>query len=79
MLENSSEVLQQKLYTVSEVASFLRTKPDWVRRHFRRDDVIHLGGKRSGKRRYDPIRIPESVLRRFISEHSMSPAPIPNQ
>jgi hypothetical protein len=61
-----------KLYTVSEVANILRFKPDWVRRHFAAvNGVIHCGSSRRGRRRYDPLLIPGSVLLGWIAIRSI--------
>jgi hypothetical protein len=57
----------QKFYTVKEVAEILRFKSDWVRRHFGRlSGVIHCGNIRHGRRRYNTILIPGSVLLKWI-------------
>ena len=72
MLESGAEVLSERLHTVKELAEFFRQKPDWVRRHFRAvPGVVHLGTRRRGKRGYDPILVPERVLRRWLAEHSV--------
>lgn len=73
MLENSTGVLQEKLYTVKEVAAILRSSCDWVRREFDGyPGVIRSGTPRPGKRQYLTRLIPESVLARWIHEHRVS-------
>jgi hypothetical protein len=71
MPENSERILQEKVYTVEEVAEKLRKSPDWVRREFRHyAGVICSGKPKPGKRPYTTVVIPESVLRRWIREHT---------
>jgi len=70
MPENSTGVLQEKLYTVREVAAMLRRSCDWIRREFDGyPGVIRSGTPRPGKRQYLTRLIPESVLARWIREH----------
>jgi hypothetical protein len=69
-----SAVEQRKFYKVKEVSELLRQKPDWVRRHFADvNGVLHLGERHSGKRRYDPILIPGSILLSWIANRSTRP------
>jgi len=76
MPEDSTGVLQEKLYTVKEVATSLRRGTDWVRREFRRySGVIWSGEPRPGKRAYLTLSIPESVLLRWIKEHTIPSPP----
>jgi len=73
MPENSTGVLQEKLYTVKEVAAILRKSSDWVRREFREyPGIIRSGTFRPGKHQYTTLLIPESVLVRWIREHRVS-------
>jgi hypothetical protein len=63
-----------KFYTAQEVSILLRHKVDWVRRHFSGlEGVVHLGEQRSGRRRYDPILIPGSLLSSWILSRSTPP------
>jgi|HubBroStandDraft_1064217.scaffolds.fasta_scaffold40796_2 hypothetical protein len=76
MLENSGEKLQEKAYTVKEVATKLRKSPDWVRREFRHyAGVIYSGNPKPGKRRYTTLLIPAPVFEFWIREHTVSIPP----
>jgi hypothetical protein len=71
MQENSQRILQEENHTVQEVAAQLRKSTDWVRREFRHfAGVICSASPKSGKRLYTTILIPESVLQRWIREHT---------
>jgi hypothetical protein len=77
MCAHHTVVDQAKFYKVNEVADLLRQKSDWVRRHFADvDGVIHLGEQHAGKRRYDPIVIPGTILLSWIANRSTRPPSI---
>ena len=60
-----------KFYTVDEVATFLRKSSSWVCREFRDyPGVIRSSRPKPGKHPYVTLLIPESVLRRWIREHT---------
>jgi hypothetical protein len=79
MQENSSEILQEKAYTVNEVATKLRKSPDWVRREFRHyAGVICSGNPKPGKRHYTTLLIPAPVFERWCREHTVPIHPSTN-
>jgi excisionase family DNA binding protein len=56
------------LYTVSEVADILRISRDTVIRRFENErGVVEMGDSVAVKRRYRQLRIPKTVLDRFIA------------
>jgi hypothetical protein len=60
-------VLDERIFTVAEVAERLHVKHDTVRRLFLHEPgVIVICFPRRGRRLYRTVRIPESVLRRVI-------------
>jgi hypothetical protein len=62
----------EALYTVAEVAGYLRLDASTTRRLFAdRRDVVKLGrrAERAGKRCYCTLRIPASAVKRFLEEH----------
>lgn len=59
----------RRLYTVQEVAAYLRWSPETVRKRFEREPgALILSQKKPGKQRYRIMRIPEAVLRRVERE-----------
>jgi hypothetical protein len=71
---SSLTALSEKMFTVGEVSAVLRRSTDWVRREFRSyPGVIRSGGHRPGKRPYFTLVMPQSVLDRWIREHSVPP------
>jgi hypothetical protein len=71
MCASLSANFDEKFYTVHETAKLLRKSPSWVYREFRDYiGVIRSGKPKPGKRPYVTRLIPESVLRRWIREHS---------
>ena len=57
-----------ELLTVKDVATILQISEDAVSRRFTGlDGVINLGKKTLGKRHYNVLRIPRSVLERYLS------------
>ncbi len=61
----------EPLFTAEQVARHLGIDTSTARRIFLDlPGVVHLGGQRRGKRAYDPIRIPASVLERWIRGRS---------
>ena len=58
----------QEFFTIAEVAKMLKVSPDTVSRLFANEPgVIDLGApERLHKRRYRVLRIPVSVLNRFL-------------
>ena len=58
----------QEFFTIAEVAKMLKVSPDTVSRLFGNEPgVIDLGApERLHKRRYRVLRIPVSVLNRFL-------------
>jgi hypothetical protein len=61
------------MLTVAEVAKILKLSTDSVSRKFAEiPGVINLGSEESfSKRRYNVLRIPRSVLERFINAHKV--------
>jgi hypothetical protein len=60
-----------KCYNVTQVSQLLNISADRVRREFRDyPGVLSLSTPRLGKRPYVTLLIPESVLRRWIREHT---------
>jgi DeoR/GlpR family transcriptional regulator of sugar metabolism len=59
---------EQEFFTVKEIAKMLKVSEDTIIRHFGNEaGVIDLGSKeRLHKRRYRVLRIPASVLNRFL-------------
>lgn len=56
---------REKHFTCAELACIWNTSSCTVRRDFQEESgVVHLGKKKSNKRKYDPLRIPESVAER---------------
>ena len=68
--------LEEELYTPNEVAKLLRTSLSWVYRTFRNyPGVVWLGEPKLNKCSYLTLRIPESVLQRWIREHTAPDPP----
>jgi hypothetical protein len=61
-------MLEQEFFTVGEIAKLLKISPDSVSRHFENEPgVIDLGSPETRrKRRYRVLRIPVTVLNRFL-------------
>jgi hypothetical protein len=60
-------VLDERIFTVAEVAERLQVKVDTVRRMFLHEPgVIVICFPRRGRRVYRTVRIPESVIRRVL-------------
>jgi hypothetical protein len=71
MSAKCSAAFEETFYTVDEVCKRLRKSPSWVYREFRDyPGVIRSGRRRPGKRPYVTLLVPESVLRRWIAEHT---------
>lgn len=69
------DVASEQFFTVSEVAEKLKVSNETVSRWFEnRRGVIVLGSAQESrfKRKYRTIRIPESVLNRFVSERAVA-------
>ena len=61
--------LNEKLYTVKEVAFILRCSYDTARRDFLKEEgVLERSNSGDKKRLYRQILIPESVLRRVVRQ-----------
>jgi len=61
-------VLDERIFTVADVASRLQVKTDTVRRLFLREPgVIVICFPQKGRRVYRTVRIPESVLLRVMA------------
>jgi hypothetical protein len=60
--------MPEELFTVAEVAAFLRVSDDTVYRRFGKvKGVIDLGSPETPKRRrYRVLRIPKSVVEKFL-------------
>ena len=57
--------LREKHYSVLELATIWNVSDDLVRRLFRSEpDVVHITEHKPGRRRYEVLRIPESVALR---------------
>lgn len=66
----------EKHFAPQEVAELLQMSVTWVYRSFRNcPGVLWLGGRKTGKRSYLTLRIPESVLLQWMLEHRSKPAP----
>jgi excisionase family DNA binding protein len=63
-----AKLTNEKLLTIEEVATYLRTSKETVRRMFRdQPGVLRLGNQgRRNKRDHVSLRIPESVLNREL-------------
>jgi hypothetical protein len=61
---------EQEFFTVDEIAKMLKISSDTIRRRFENEPgVIDLGAaERRHKRRYRVLRIPASVLHRFLHQ-----------
>jgi hypothetical protein len=60
-------VLDERFFTVAEVAERLQVKDDTVRRLFLHEPgVVVICFPRKGRRLYQTVRIPESVLLRVL-------------
>jgi hypothetical protein len=61
-------MLEQEFFTVGEVAKLLKVGPDAVTRRFENEPgMIDLGSPETRhKRRYGVLRIPATVLNRFL-------------
>jgi len=64
----------QEFFTIAEVAKMLKVSPDTVSRLFGKESgVIDLGApERLHKRRYRVLRIPASVLNRFLHQQRVA-------
>lgn len=60
--------MPDELFTVAEVAAFLRVSPDTIVRRFAKiPGVIDLGSPETrNKRRYRVLRIPKTVVEKFV-------------
>jgi hypothetical protein len=68
---DAGSVPLEPLLTAEQVGEHLQVDTSTARRIFLDvPGVVHLGGQRRGKRQYDPIRIPASVLERWIRERA---------
>ena len=57
--------LREKHYSVIELATIWNLSDDFVRRLFRNEPgVVHITEHHPGRRRYEVLRIPESVALR---------------
>lgn len=67
--------LNEKLYTVKEVAYILRSSYDTARRDFLNEEgVLERSNSGARKRLYRQILIPESVLLRVMRRREKKPA-----
>jgi len=56
------------LLTIKDVADIMQISEDAVSKRFKSvDGVINLGRRTKGRRHYDIIRIPKTVLERYLS------------
>ncbi len=63
---------KERLYTVTEVAKFLRVGDQWVRNHFKDWPgvlIFKQPGSRRRPRKHGTMRIPHSALATFIRSH----------
>ena len=68
---------RKKPYNVSEIAQILNISVEQVRRQFRDyPGVLKFSIPRVGKRPYCTMRIPDSVLRRWIAENTVAAPPL---
>lgn len=72
LAERTGDYLDERRYSVAEVAVFLNLSQDKVRRMFQDEPGVLVIGDQSSrhKRRYTTLRIPESVLRRVLRRMS---------
>lgn len=67
-------LVDERIFTVADVAERLHVKEDTVRRLFLREPgVIVICFPRRGRRIYRTVRIPESVLGRVLARLTTQP------